>query len=120
MLLTVLAACATASSDPTQRRAAGSSDITVEVHNQTQNAVTIYVWRLSYSDRLGMVESNQRRTLTFDWTVSGYVQFLMDFLAQGCVVSQPIDVIEGDELILTVQPLDRRRASRATCPTSGP
>ena len=114
VLLAALAACATAS-DPTQRTAAGASEIAVEVRNQTQNAVTIYAWSGSFRDRLGMVEADQSETFTFKWTLGGPAQFLMDFLAQGCVISDPIDVNDGDELILTVMPFDRRRASRAFC-----
>ena len=89
--------------------------ISLEVHNQSRNAVTIYVWSDTYQNRLGMVEALNRDTFSFRWNLVGRVYFLMDFLAQGCVLSEPIDVIDGDELILTVQPLDERRASHAAC-----
>ncbi len=89
--------------------------ISLEVNNQSRNAVTIYVWSDTYQNRLGMVEALNRDTFDFRWNLAGRVYFLMDFLAQGCVLSEPIDVIDGDELILTVQPIDHRRASRAAC-----
>ncbi len=89
--------------------------ISLEVNNQSRNAVTIYVWSDTYQNRLGMVEALNRDTFSFRWNLAGRVYFLMDFLAQGCVLSEPIDVIDGDELILTVQPIDERRASHAAC-----
>ncbi len=89
--------------------------ISLEVNNQSRNAVTIYVWSDTYQNRLGMVEALNRDTFNFRWDLVGRVYFLMDFLAQGCVLSEPIDVIDGDELILTVQPIDERRASHAVC-----
>ena len=92
-----------------------SRESPLEVSNQSRNAVTIYVWSDTYQNRLGMVEALNRDTFNFRWNLAGRVYFLMDFLAQGCVLSEPIDVIDGDELILTVQPIDHRRASRAAC-----
>lgn len=89
--------------------------ISLEVNNQSRNAVTIYVWSDTYQNRLGMVEALNNDTFNFRWNLAGRVYFLMDFLAQGCVLSEPIDVIDGDELILTVQPIDHRRASRVAC-----
>lgn len=89
--------------------------ISLEVQNQTRNAVTIYVWSETHQNRLGMVESLNNDTFSFRWNLAGRVYFLMDFLAQGCVLSESIDVMDGDELILTVQPIDHRRASRAAC-----
>lgn len=113
-LLVPLAGCASARQEgaPAPGRAEG---ISLEVNNQSRNAVTIYVWSDTYQDRLGMVEALNRDTFSFRWNLVGRVYFLMDFLAQGCVLSEPIDVIDGDELILTVQPIDERRASHAAC-----
>ena len=113
MVLAVLAGCASAREDlRPPRRVEG---VSLEVRNQSRNAVTIYVWSETYQNRLGMVEALNRDTFNFRWNLVGRVYFLMDFLAQGCALSEPIDVIDGDELILTVQPIDHRRASRAAC-----
>ena len=114
LLLTALAGCASARGDgpgPPGR----PQGISLEVRNQSRNAVTIYVWSDTWQNRLGMVEALNRDTFSFRWNLVGRVYFLMDFLAQGCALSEPIDVTDGDELILTVQPIDHRRASRAAC-----
>ncbi len=114
LLSSALAGCASARGDglgPPGR----AEGISLEVQNQSRNAVTIYVWSETYQNRLGMVEALNRDTFSFRWNLAGRVYFMMDFLAQGCVLSEPIDVIDGDELILTVQPIDQRRASRAAC-----
>ena len=113
-VLAVLAACATSrAGEPGVSRRPAS--ISLDVRNQSRNAVTVYVWSDTYNRRLGMVEALNEESFSFQWNFSGYVYFLMDFLAQGCTLSEPITVDEGDELILTVQPLDHRRASRAAC-----
>lgn len=113
LALAVLAGCTSTRSEP--RPPGRAEGISLEVNNQSRNAVTIYVWSDTYQNRLGMVEALNRDTFNFRWNLAGRVYFLMDFLAQGCVLSEPIDVIDGDELILTVQPIDHRRASRAAC-----
>lgn len=101
--------------EPTARPPGRPEGISLEVQNQSRNAVTIYVWSDTYQNRLGMVEALNNDTFSFRWNLAGRVYFLMDFLAQGCVLSDPIDVMDGDQLILTVQPLDHRRASRVAC-----
>lgn len=113
LLVAALAACTSTRGEP--RPPGRVEGISLEVNNQSRNAVTIYVWSDTYQNRLGMVEALNRDTFNFRWNLAGRVYFLMDFLAQGCVLSEPIDVIEGDELILTVQPIDHRRASHAAC-----
>ena len=113
LLVAALAACTSTRGEP--RPPGRVEGISLEVNNQSRNAVTIYVWSDTYQNRLGMVEALNRDTFNFRWNLAGRVYFLMDFLAQGCVLSEPIDVIDGDELILTVQPIDHRRASRAAC-----
>ena len=113
LLVAALAACTSTRGEP--RPPGRVEGISLEVNNQSRNAVTIYVWSDTYQNRLGMVEALNRDTFNFRWNLVGRVYFLMDFLAQGCVLSEPIDVIDGDELILTVQPIDHRRASRAAC-----
>ncbi|MDE0473362.1 MAG: hypothetical protein OXI50_02270 [Gammaproteobacteria bacterium] len=113
LLVAALTACTSTRGEP--RPAGRVEGISLEVNNQSRNAVTIYVWSDTYQNRLGMVEALNRDTFNFRWNLAGRVYFLMDFLAQGCVLSEPIDVIDGDELILTVQPIDHRRASRAAC-----
>ncbi len=113
LLVAALAACTSTRGEP--QPPGRVEGISLEVNNQSRNAVTIYVWSDTYQNRLGMVEALNRDTFNFRWNLAGRVYFLMDFLAQGCVLSEPIDVIDGDELILTVQPIDHRRASRAAC-----
>ena len=113
LVLTALSGCTSTRGEP--RPPSRVEGISLEVNNQSRNAVTIYVWSDTYQNRLGMVEALNRDTFNFRWNLVGRVYFLMDFLAQGCVLSEPIDVIDGDELILTVQPIDHRRASRAAC-----
>ena len=113
LVVAALAACTSTRSEP--RPPGRVEGISLEVNNQSRNAVTIYVWSDTYQNRLGMVEALNRDTFNFRWNLAGRVYFLMDFLAQGCVLSEPIDVIDGDELILTVQPIDHRRASRPAC-----
>ena len=114
LLLAAFAGCAsTPQGEPgSGRRAEG---VSLDVRNQARNAVTIYVWSETYDRRLGMVEALNEDSFSFRWNFAGPVRFLMDFLAQGCTLSEPIMVDDGDELILTVQPLDHRRASRAIC-----
>ena len=112
LLLAALTGCATVSAPGRRARPEG---ISIEVHNQTRNAVTIYVWSETYQNRLGMVEAVNDGTFSFRWNLAGPVYFMMDFLAQGCTLSEPIYVDDGDDLILTVQPIDHRRASRAAC-----
>ena len=114
ILLASLTGCA-GPREPTARPPGRPEGISLEVQNQSRNAVTIYVWSDTYQNRLGMVEALNNDTFSFRWNLAGRVYFLMDFLAQGCVLSDPIDVMDGDQLILTVQPLDHRRASRAAC-----
>lgn len=114
LLLAALAGCS-ATRGEGLRPPGRAEGISLDVHNQSRNAVTIYVWSDTYQNRLGMVEALNNDTFSFRWNLVGRVYFLMDFLAQGCVLSEPIDVIDGDELILTVQPIDHRRASRANC-----
>ena len=113
LLVAALAACTSTRGEP--QPPGRVEGISLEVNNQSRNAVTIYVWSDTYQNRLGMVEALNRDTFNFRWNLAGRVYFLMDFLAQGCVLSEPIDVVDGDELILTVQPIDHRRASRAGC-----
>lgn len=113
LTLAALSGCTSTRGEP--RPPGRAEGISLEVNNQSRNAVTIYVWSETFQDRLGMVEALNRDTFSFRWNLVERVYFLMDFLAQGCVLSEPIDVIDGDELILTVQPIDERRASHAAC-----
>lgn len=115
-VLVVLTACAVRPApEPERRSATRPEGISVDVRNQARNAVTIYVWGETHSQRLGMVEALNEESFRFRWNFAGSVYFLMDFLAQGCALSEPIMVDDGDQLILTVQPIDQRRASRTAC-----
>ena len=113
-VLAVVAGCASATA-----REPGSGfrpeGVSLDVRNQAPNAVTIYVWSETREQRLGMVEALNDESFSFRWNPAGPVRFRMDFLAQGCTLSEPIMVDDGDELILTVQPIDHRRSSRAAC-----
>ncbi len=91
--------------------------LSVEVQNQNHNAITVYAFRGGFRDRLGYVEAINTRTFTFTWPMSNDVRFLIDFLAQGCIISEPMPVFEGDELLLIVRSIDDDGANPDTCRT---
>ena len=92
--------------------------LSVEVENENFYSVTIYAYRGGNRFRLGHVESQGTENFDFRWP-TGDVQFVIDFLAGGCIVTDPMAVTEGDELLVIVQPADHRQASEALCLRGG-
>ncbi|MCZ6917998.1 MAG: hypothetical protein O7I93_14575 [Gemmatimonadetes bacterium] len=113
-LLIVPTACATGGTatreEPVERR----HDYTLEVRNQNFNAVTVYLYRRGARTRLGMVDGKTTRTYMFDFGATE-VRILMSFLAGGCILTEEMGLVEGDDLLLIVQASDDRRASRERC-----
>ena len=87
---------------------------TLEVRNQNFNSVTVYLYRLGARDRMGVVEGNTTQTYSFDSQFTA-VRILMSFLAGGCVLTEELSLVEGDDLLLIVGAGDDRRASRDAC-----
>ena len=88
--------------------------VSVEVQNQNFYQATVYAYRLGSRTRLGIVESQGTRSFDFVWT-TGDLRFLVDFLANGCVLTEPMAVDRGDDLLLILEPQDHRRARQAVC-----
>jgi hypothetical protein len=90
----------------------------VEVQNQNHNSATVYAYREGFRDRLGYVEAASTKTFEFRWPTYD-VRFLVDFLAQGCVLTDRLAVDPGDDLLLIIRVIDDDGASqnRCTCPT---
>ena len=111
-------ACAGGSGTGAPRSSVRSMDergqISVEVQNQNFYQATVYAYRPGSRTRLGIVESQGTRSFDFVWT-TGDLRFLVDFLANGCVLTQPMAVDRGDDLLLILEPQDYRRASQAVC-----
>ncbi len=111
-------ACAGGSGTGTPRSSIRPTDekeeISVEVQNQNFYAATVYAYRLGSRTRLGVVESHGTRSFEFAWT-TGDLRFLVDFLANGCILTDQLPVDRGDDLLLILQPQDYRKASQALC-----
>ena len=95
-------------------RSTERGQISVEVQNQNFYQATVYAYRLGSRTRLGIVESQGTRSFEFVW-ITGDLRFLVDFLAGGCILTQPMAVDRGDDVLLVVEPQDYRRASQAVC-----
>ena len=91
-----------------------SQDLTVEVRNHNHNTITVYAYRGGFRDRLGFVEAANTQTFTFRWPTND-VRFLIDFLAQGCLLTESLPVEAGDDLLLIVRVVDNQDASQAQC-----
>lgn len=117
-LLMLAAACGGAAMNP-QLEAGPVPPLSVEVQNQNFNAITVYAYRGGFRDRLGYVEAANTQTFEFTWPMNNDVRFLIDFLAQGCILSEPLPVFEGDELLLIVRTVDDQDANQATCRPGG-
>ena len=96
------------------RPANEKAEISVEVQNQDFYRATVYAYRQGSRTRLGVVESHSTRSFEFLWT-PGDLRFLVDFLANGCILSEPMAVDRGDDLLLILEPQDFRRARQAVC-----
>lgn len=87
----------------------------LEVRNQNFYAVTTYLVRSGFRDRLGQVEGKTTQTFAFDWPLED-VQILLDFVGiPGCVRTEAMPVVEGDDLLLIILPGYQRRASLEQC-----
>ena len=117
-ILMLAAACGGAAMNP-QLEAGPAPPLSVEVQNQNFNAITVYAYRGGFRDRLGYVEAANTQTFEFTWPMNNDVRFLIDFLAQGCILSEPLPVFEGDELLLIVRTVDDEDANQATCQPGG-
>ena len=88
--------------------------VSVEVQNQNFYQATVYAYRAGNRARLGVVESQSTRSFEFVW-ITGDLRFLIDFFANGCILSEPVAVDRGDDLLLILEPQDYRKASQAVC-----
>ncbi|MDH5642597.1 MAG: hypothetical protein OEY63_00225 [Gemmatimonadota bacterium] len=91
-----------------------STEIAMEVQNQTFYPATIYAFRGGSRFRLGIVESEQSEDFQFSWAQSD-LQVQIDFLAVGCIFTDRMPVMVGDEILLIIQPQDYRKASQDFC-----
>ncbi len=63
-----------------------------------------------------MVESLGTRSFEFAW-IAGDLRFLVDFFANGCLLTPPMAVDRGDDLLLILEAQDYRNTSQALCRT---
>ena len=118
----VFAAFACAGSSGTGTRTASvrpadvREEISVEVQNQNFYQATVYAYRAGNRTRLGVVESQSTRSFEFVW-FTGDLRFLVDFFANGCILTESMPVDRGDDLLLILEPRDYRKASQAVCRT---
>ena len=88
--------------------------ISVEVQNQNFYQATVYAYRAGNRARLGVVESQSTRSFEIVW-ITGDLRFLIDFFANGCILTESVAVDRGEEVLLILEPQDYRRASQALC-----
>lgn len=112
-LVLASAACASQGQQALQPRARDYA-LTVEVQNQNYSSTTIYAYRDGFRDRLGSVEAADTKTFAFRWPTYS-VRFLINFLAQGCVITESLTVDPGDDLLLVIRVLDDEGANRSLC-----
>ena len=112
-LILAIAACGSGLSE-TRLPPPGGQELTVEVRNHNYSAITVYAYRTGFRDRIGSVEAVNTQTFTFRWPTND-VRFLIDFLAQGCVLTESLPVDAGDDLLLIVRVIDNQQASQARC-----
>ena len=112
----VFAAFACAGGGGTGRPTPADQDreISVEIQNQNFYGATVYAYLRGSRTRLGMVESHSTKSFEFLWT-TGDLRFLVDFLANGCILTDQLNVNQGDLLLLVLEPQDYRKASQAVC-----
>ncbi len=109
-------ACAGGSGGSSIRPADERRGISVEVRNENFYEATVYTYRAGSRTRLGVVESNSTRSFEFRW-VTGDLRFLIDFFANGCLLTPSMPVDRGDDLLLILQAQDYRKSSQALCRT---
>ncbi len=93
---------------------AEDNTLTVEVRNQNFNSATVYAYRGGFRDRLGIVEAADTKSFAFTWPTYD-VRFMINFLAQGCVITESLSVNPGDDLLLVIRVLDDEGANRSLC-----
>ncbi len=93
---------------------AEDNTLTVEVRNQNFNSATVYAYRGGFRDRLGTVEAADTKTFAFRWPTYS-VRFLINFLGQGCVITESLSVDPGDDLLLIIRVFDDNGADRSRC-----
>ena len=89
-------------------------DYRIEIRNQNFYGVNVYLYRDGFRDRLGTVDGLTTRTFTFN-TVYTDVRILVDFVGSGCVLTESMTVVQGDDLLVIVRAGDHRNASRSRC-----
>ncbi len=109
-------ACAGGSGGSSIRPADERRGISVEVRNENFYEATVYTYRAGSRTRLGVVESNSTRSFEFRW-ITGDLRFLIDFFANGCLLTPSMPVDRGDDLLLILQAQDYRKSSQALCRT---
>jgi hypothetical protein len=93
----------------------GEADYRLEVRNRNFYSVNVYIYRDGFRDRLGDVPAKQNRNFTFDWPLTE-VSLLIDFQSGGgCIRTESLPLVEGDDLLLIVGAEDHRRARRELC-----
>lgn len=106
-------ACASRAQQALSSQAADYT-LTVEVRNQNFNSVTVYAYRDGFRDRLGIVEAADTKTFALKWPTYD-VRFLINFLAQGCVLTESLSVDPGDDLLLIIRVIDDDGANQSRC-----
>ncbi len=109
-------ACAGGSGGSSIRPADEKEEVSVEVRNENFYEATVYTYRAGSRTRLGVVESNSTRSFEFRW-ITGDLRFLIDFFANGCLLTPSMSVDQGDDLLLILEAQDYRKSSQALCRT---
>ena len=107
-------ACAGGSGRSSIRPADERRDVSVEIRNENFYEATVYTYRAGSRTRLGVVESNSTRSFEFRW-ITGDLRFLIDFFANGCLLTPPMSVDRGDDLLLILEAQDYRKSSQSLC-----
>ncbi len=77
--------------------------ISLEVRNDNFSDATVYAVRPGLRQRIGWVSGLGKDTFTFRWP-AGDLRVEIDLFAAGRYYSELVDVDQGDELQLTIQP----------------
>ncbi len=109
----VLAACGGQQATP-RPEPDDQPDYRMEIRNQNFYGVNVYLYRDGFRDRLGTVDGARTRTFTFNWLYPD-VRILLDFVGSGCVRTESMAVVQGDDLLLIVQAGDHLNSSRSLC-----
>ena len=88
--------------------------VSVEIQNDNFYQVTVYAYRPGSRKQLGVIESRETRSFEFVW-ITGEVRFLINFFNNGCILTWPLAVDRGDDLMMIIEPQDHVRASDTVC-----